>query len=145
MKKIILALLIAVTAVFSISAKSVAYKETSEDNWSSISYTNVPILKILDSREAYVVIYQKNKIGVGQTVIPKKWTKGDPENPRKLKIRNLGTGKLKPFLTVVKKDGEFHHVILTVPANRQNSAWGVISYKNTVPDTDKETLEELEL
>lgn len=145
MKKLILSLLVAITAIVSISAKPVAYNESSEDNWSSISYTNVPILKILDSREAYVVIYQKNKIGVGQTVIPKKWSRGDVENPRKLKIRSLGHGKLKSFLTVVKKDGEFHHVVLTVPTNRLDAVWGVISYKNSVPDTDKETLEELDL
>lgn len=145
MKKLILSLLIAITAIVSISAKPVAYNESSEDNWSSISYTNVPILKILDSREAYVVIFQKNKIGVGQTVIPKKWSRGDVDNPRKLKIRSLGHGKLKSFLTVVKKDGEFHHVVLTVPTNRQDAVWGVISYKNSVPDTDKETLEELDL
>lgn len=145
MKKIILSLLIAITAIFTVSAKPVAYNETSEENWSKISYTNIPILKILDSRDAYVVIYQKNKIGVGQTVIPKNWSRGNPENPRKLKIRNIGSGKLKSFITVVKKEGEFHHVVLSVPANRQNPVWGVISYKNTVPDTDKETLEELDL
>ena len=145
MKKLLIAALIALTALTAASAKAVAYNETSEDNWTSISYVNVPIYKILDSKDAYVVIYAKNKIGVGQTVIPKAWAHGNPENPRKLKIRDTRTGKLKSFLTVVKKDGEFHHVVLTVPANRQNSVWGVISYRQSVEGTDKETLEELEL
>lgn len=144
MKKLILVILAAFTVTVSAFAKPVAYNETSEENWSTMSYRNVQIVKILDSKDGYVVIYQKGKYGVGETVIPKSWAKGSPESPRKLKIRFLTGGKLKSFMSIVKKDGEFHHVVLTIPSNRNDSVWGVISYKQSVEGTDKETLEEIE-
>lgn len=144
MKKLIAVLFVAAAMLARTFAVPVAYNESSEENWSSISYRNVPILKILDSKDGYVVLYQKGKIGTGRTVIPKSWNRGNPENPRKLKVRFLPGGKLKSFMTVVKKDGEFHHVVLTVPANKNDSVWGVISYRQSVEGTDKETLEELE-
>ncbi|MEE1212066.1 MAG: hypothetical protein UHO11_06185 [Treponema sp.] len=144
MKKLIAILFIAAAMLARTFAVPVAYNESSEENWSSISYRNVPILKILDSKDGYVVLYQKGKIGTGRTVIPKSWNRGNPENPRKLKVRFLPGGKLKSFMTVVKKDGEFHHVVLTVPENRNDSVWGVISYRQSVEGTDKETLEDLE-
>lgn len=144
MKKLIAILFIAAAMLARTFAVPVAYNESSEENWSSISYRNVPILKILDSKDGYVVLYQKGKIGTGRTVIPKSWNRGNPENPRKLKVRFLPGGKLKSFMTVVKKDGEFHHVVLTVPENRNDSVWGVISYRQSVAGTDKETLEDLE-
>lgn len=144
MKKLIAILFIVAAMLARTFAVPVAYNESSEENWSSISYRNVPILKILDSKDGYVVLYQKGKIGTGRTVIPKSWNRGNPENPRKLKVRFLPGGKLKSFMTVVKKDGEFHHVVLTVPENRNDSVWGVISYRQSVEGTDKETLEDLE-
>lgn len=144
MKKLIAILFIAAAMLARTFAVPVAYNESSEENWSSISYRNVPILKILDSKDGYVVLYQKGKIGTGRTVIPKSWNRGNPENPRKLKVRFLPGGKLKSFMTVVKKNGEFHHVVLTVPENRNDSVWGVISYRQSVEGTDKETLEDLE-
>ena len=144
MKKLIAILFIAAAMLARTFAVPVAYNESSEENWSSISYRNVPILKILDSKDGYVVLYQKGKIGTGRTVIPKSWNRGNPANPRKLKVRFLPGGKLKSFMTVVKKDGEFHHVVLTVPENRNDSVWGVISYRQSVEGTDKETLEDLE-
>ena len=126
MKKLILVILAAFTVTVSAFAKPVAYNETSEENWSTMSYRNVQIVKILDSKDGYVVIYQKGKYGVGETVIPKSWAKGSPESPRKLKIRFLPSG------------------VLTNPSNRNDSVWGVISYKQSVEGTDKETLEEIE-
>ena len=132
MKKLIAILFIAAAMLARTFAVPVAYNESSEENWSSISYRNVPILKILDSKDGYVVLYQKGKIGTGRTVIPKSWNRGNPENPRKLKVRFLPGGKLKSFMTVVKKDGEFHHVVLTVPENRNDSVSGVISFSQSV-------------
>ena len=34
------------------------------------------IPQILEGKDGYVVIYQKNKTGIGSTVVPKKWAKG---------------------------------------------------------------------
>ena len=145
MKKLLCALTLAVLALTASFAVPVAYNETSEKNWSEMSYIQVPIYKILDSRDAYVIIYAKNKIGVGRTVIPKKWNRSTPDSPRKLQIRELKSGKLKPFMTVVKKSGDFHKVILTIPVDKKNSTWGVVDYHKDIEGSDKETLEEIEL
>lgn len=145
MKKIILAILIAITTVCSAIAVPADRNVRNEENWSSISYVNVPVYKVLDSKDAYIVIYAKNKVGVGQTVIPKKWAKYVPGEARKLKIRKLQNGKLKSFMTIVKKDGEFQKVLLTIPMDMRNSVWGVADSRKSIEGADKETLEELEL
>ena len=51
MKKLIAILFIAAAMLARTFAVPVAYNESSEENWSSISYRNVPILKILDSKD----------------------------------------------------------------------------------------------
>lgn len=114
-----------------------------ESKWSKITYQNVPILKCLDSKEAYIVIYQKNKIGTGSVVVPKNWSKGTPEQPRKLKFRKVPSAK-KAYMTVVKNDGEFSRVILSMPMNKSDSIWGVADYHKQIEGADKDTLEELE-
>ncbi len=114
-----------------------------EAKWSTLSYVNVPILKILEGKDAYVVAYQKNKVGVGNVVIPKKWTEGDPNTPRKLKFRKVN-GSKDSYMTVVKKDGEFLRVILSVPMTKSNPIWGVADYHKDIEGSDKDTLEELE-
>ncbi len=142
MKRIIIALLALATLATAAFAVPVAYNETSEKNWSSMSYDYVPVYKVLEGKEGFVVIYQKGKYGVGNTTLPKKWIHGTSEEGPKLRIRNLPAGKLKPFLTVVKNDGEFKYVILTMPQRKSNAAWGVVA--NGVPlETDKDTLESL--
>lgn len=118
--------------------------EKTEGKWSSLTYVNVPILKILEGKNAYFVIYQKNKIGVGNVVIPKNWARGTPENPRKLKFRKVRAG-YNSFMTVVKDDGEFKRVILSIPLNKSDSIWGVADYRKKMEGEDKETLEDLEL
>ncbi len=145
MKKLLCAVSVLFALGVSAFAVPTAFNETHEENWSDMTYFQVPVYKILDSRDAYVVIYAKNKVGMGQTVIPKNWNKGSKDEPRKLKMRKLGGGKLKPFMTVYKKGGEFHRVVLTVPANKMNDVWGVVDYRKGVEGFDKTTLEDLEL
>ena len=36
--------------------------EKTEGKWSDLSYVNVPILKILEGKNAYSIIYQKNQV-----------------------------------------------------------------------------------
>lgn len=142
MKKIILTLLALATLATAAFAVPVAYNETSEANWSSMSYDYVPVYKVLEGKEAFVVLYHKGKYGVGNTTLPKKWAQGTKEEGPKLRMRVLPGGKLKPYLTVVKNDGEFKYVILTMPLKKSNSAWGVV--ENGVQlDTEKDTLESL--
>lgn len=142
MKKLIVTILAFAALAVSAFAVPVAYNESSEENWSDISYESIPVYKVLESPDAFVVMYQKGKYGMGQTILPKKWTLGNKENPAKLKMRAINGGKLKPFITVVKKGGEFHHVILSMPTSKSNAAWGVVG-KGVKIDTDKDTLESL--
>ena len=143
MKKIIVTLLALATFAAAAFAVPVAYNETNEANWSDMSYEYIPVFKVLESTDAFVVLYQKGKYGVGQTTLPKNWTHSSKESPAKLKMRALTGGKLKPYLTVVKKGGDFHHVILTMPVSKANAAWGVVN-KGVKIDTDKDTLEPLQ-
>ena len=100
-------------------------------------------MKILEWKNAYSIIYQKNQVGVGSVVIPKAWVKSSPDSPRKLKFRKVRSG-YNSFMTVIKDDGEFKRVILSVPMNKSDSIWGVADYRKTMEGEDKETLEELE-
>lgn len=147
MKKIlILALALSVLSVslFAQSSKIPTTVEKNPENWTDLSYQNIPILKILDGKDAFVVIYQKNKVGVGSVVIPKTWTKGNPENPRKLKFRNTKNPN-NSFMTIVKKGDEFKRVILTIPMSKRNSMWGLVDYSVPLEGTDKTDLNDLEL
>ncbi|MCR4734281.1 MAG: hypothetical protein K5829_04670 [Treponema sp.] len=146
MKKIFIILVIA--AIFSVSAFAqntpVPQPERHESMWSDMTYENIPILKIMEGKEGYIVMYQKNKIGVGSTVIPKKWAQGNPETPRKLKFRNSKNSR-EAFMTVIKKNGEFSRVVLTVPYSKNTAIWGLADYRVKMDGADKETLEELDL
>lgn len=126
------------------SSKGSSGPERTEGKWTDLSYVNVPILKILEGVDAYAIIYQKNKVGVGSTVIPKSWANGTPDNPRKLKFRNVKTA-IGAYMTVVKDDDGFKRVILSIPMNKSNSIWGVASTRKSMEGSDKETLEDLDL
>ena len=146
MKKILIAL--ALFAVFSAvlfaDTKNSTVPERTEGKWTEISYVNVPVLKVLEGKDGYVVIYQKNKTGVGNVIIPKKWGHGTEETPRKLKFRSVKTS-LGAYMTIVKDGGEFKRVILSIPMNKNNSIWGMVDSRKNREGADKDTLEELEL
>lgn len=118
--------------------------ERTEGKWTDLSYVNVPILKIYEGKDGYAIIYQKNKVGTGYTVIPKAWAKGNPDNPRKLKFRNSKKNN-SSYMTIVKDNGEFKRVILTVPMNKSTGIWGVVDYRKSLEGADKETLEDIAL
>lgn len=146
MKKTFLCFVLSLAVIVSLfAAETNPYSVRDESKWSDMTYVNIPILKILEAKDGYVVIYEKNKIGTGTTVIPKSWAKGSPENPRKLRIRNIHN-PAESFMTIVKKNGEFHRVILNMPKSKSSSLWGVLEYSSTkLEGSDKETLEELDL
>ena len=118
-----------------ISAVETEYKYEFQE--SKLSYHNVTVYKVLDQKEAYIVMYAKGHRDVGSVTIPKKWYN---ENPAKLSFRVLPKG-MSPYMTVIKKEGSFDRVILTMPVDRANSAWGVADTGATVDDADKDTLE----
>ena len=150
MKKLIL--IFALASVFTLSlfaqeeteSDSRIKIERHEEKWSTMTYVNVPVVKILEARDAYVVIYQKNRLGTASTVIPKKWVHGTKEEPSKLRLRTtkFASGAL---MTVVKDNGDYVREVLTAPLSKSNSVWGVVARGNQLEGTDKDTLEEIEL
>jgi len=143
MKKIVLCLAFITLFTTNIFAQNINQKKD-ESKWSNITYVTVPVLKILEARDAYVVIYQKNKIGTASIVVPKNWAKGTADNPRKLKTR-LVKHTQDAYMTVVKNNGEFSRVILSFTKSKSNALWGVVDYSKPLDGADKDTLEELEL
>ena len=129
---------------FSEGTEQTVYYEKDDSKWTNMTYENVPVLKIFDSRDAYLVVYQKNHLGVGTTVIPKKWALGNKESPKKLVFRNV-YGQNNAYLCIVKKDGEFLKVVLNTPMKKSNPIWAVVSNGKVIEGTDKDTLEELDL
>ena len=115
-----------------------------ESKWSDMTYVTAPVMKILESKDCYVVIYQKKYAGTATVTIPKSWNNFKKDTPRKLKFRNIKNPN-QSFITVIKKGGEFHHVILSCPMQKNNSLWGIISNNLEVEGADKETLEELDI
>ena len=146
MKKLlmVLALLTVFSAVIFADNNSSAHApERTEGQWTEMSYVNVPVLKILEGKDGYVIIYQKNKTGVGNVIIPKNWAHGNPDSPRKLKFRAVKTS-LGAYMTVVKNGGDFKRVILSIPMNKSNSIWGMVDSRKNLEGADKDTLEDLE-
>ena len=115
-----------------------------ESKWSDITYVTAPVMKILESKDCYVVIYQKKYAGTATVTIPKAWNNFQKDTPRKLKFRNIKNPD-ESFITVVSKGGEFHRVILSCPMKKNNKLWGIISNDLKVEGADKETLEELDI
>ena len=146
MKKILMVLAVLSVLTLSVFADSsnTDGQSRNEEKWTEMNYVNVPVLKILEGKDGYAVIYQKNKAGVGNIVIPKKWIKGTPDAPRKLKFRAVNTA-LGAYMTIVKDGSEFKRVILSVPMNKSNSIWGMVDSRKNMEGADKDTLEELEL
>lgn len=145
MKKIFLiTILLSIFASISFAQGTPVTAEKNESKWSNLSYYNVPVLKVLEAKDGFVVIYQKDIIGTASVIIPKKWFKGTPDAPRKLKIRNIKNPN-ESYMTIVKKSGEFHRVILTIPTNKNNTIWGLVDASRPLEGLDKETLEELDL
>lgn len=145
MKKTLLILLflsLLAGSVFAQSKTNGLAPEKHEENWSDMTYFTVPVLKVLESREAYVVFYLKNNDRTETTVIPKTWAKGNVENPRKLKFRNI-KNPAAAYMTIVSKNNEFYRVILTLPLRKNNDLWGVVEYGTKLPDLDKQNLDDV--
>lgn len=110
---------------------------------SEISYYSAPVYKVMDSAKAYTVIYGKAGHKMGTVTIPKDWAKNKPDTVKKLLVRNCPK-KITPYVTIVKKSGEFLKVMLTVPTNHNDRIWGIAN-ENKVESTDGVESVDLEL
>ncbi len=110
-----------------------------ESNKANITYQTAPIYKIFDSTDYYVVLYGKYGAKMGTVTIPKEWAKWQKDTPRKLSLRALPP-KINPYITIVKKDNDFHKVILTIPLNKTDRLWGIMN-ENKVDKSEKDSVE----
>ncbi|WP_407428914.1 hypothetical protein [Treponema sp.] len=140
MKKLfILSALICAGVLFSATAKEKAdYKYEFQE--AAVSYRNVLIYKVLDQKDAYIVMYAKGHREVGNVTIPKKWYSSAARTDSKLTFRSCPK-TMQPYMTVISRDGSFERVIMTMPTSRNNPVWGVADSSVKVDDADKETLE----
>lgn len=110
---------------------------------SELSYYSAPVYKVMDSAKAYIVIYGKAGHNMGTVTIPKDWAKNKPDKVKRLLVRNCPT-KINPYITIVKKSGDFLKVMLTVPTNHNDRIWGIAN-ENKVESTDGVESVDLEL
>ena len=110
---------------------------------SEISYYSAPVYKVMDSAKAYVVIYGKTGHKMGNITIPKDWARNKPDKVKRLLVRNCPP-KITPYVTIVKKSGEFLKVMLTVPTNHNDRIWGIAN-ENKVDSIDGVESVDLEL
>lgn len=91
----------------------------------SFSYVNVPVLKVLEQRDNYVVYYRKFGTKIGCVSIPREWFKqGQPS--RKGVVKSLAKN-VAPYISVCFEDGEFVRLFLNVPNDKMDSVWGVFN------------------
>ena len=143
MEKIIVALLLAACFALPAVAQSNESSKTTPvwdhgDNVSDLTYETVPIYRVLNHKDAYVVIYLKQNLKVANVVIPKKWAYGTVG--RKLFFRTK-PASLDSSMTVFYKGGEFFKVCLTVNPSQHDSIWGMVPNGTKLEGTDAETLE----
>ncbi len=110
---------------------------------SELSYYSAPVYKVMDSAKAYTVIYGKAGHKMGTVTIPKDWAKNKPDTVKRLLVRNCPP-KITPYVTIVKKSGDFLKVMLTVPTNHNDRIWGIAN-ENKVESTDGVESVDLEL
>ena len=115
------------------AALPLAAQESKSNSYtnSNMTYLTVPVYKVLESPEAFIVLYGKYGAKIGTVCIPKEWSKPKQGEVRKLLIRNLPS-KLNPYLCVFYQDGKFFRALLTVPTDKRHTVWG------TTPRTDIE-------
>ncbi len=133
MKKIVmsLALLVLVSLPF--------FAQSANQESGSFTYFNVPVLRVYEHNDAYLVLYSRTGTKMGQVALPKEWFRYNSSNHSR--IRAL-PARLNPYMTVIYKDGQFYKVYLNMPTDRSNSAWSVLSANIDISSKiNKETLE----
>ena len=125
MKKVFLSLALIFCCTFGVFAQKAFVQ-------SSRSYVNVPILKVFEHREAYVIAYVNNDNKITYVSAPKTWFKqGTPD--RKAEVRALQK-KLNPYMTICFDDGEFYFLYLSMPVSKLDNAWGVYPTGQGLPE-----------
>lgn len=109
-------------------------------NESDLYYYNFPILKIAQHKMGYYIIYRRQGSTVtGECFLPHAWFK--PKDKRG--ILDITSGDMRPYMSVVYKNGEFDHVRLITPHSNKHPSWAIIS--NNAISNDKFEIESLDI
>lgn len=100
----------------------------------SFSYVNVPVLKVMEQRDNYVVYYRKFGTKIGCISIPREWFRQGQAN-RKGFVKPLAKN-VEPYLTLFFEEGEFVRLNLNVPNNKMDKVWGVFAGVNVPSEID---------
>lgn len=100
----------------------------------SFTYVNVPVLKVMEQRDNYVVYYRKFGTKIGCVSIPREWFK-QGQSGRKGFVKPLAKN-VEPYISIFFEDGEFVRLNLNVPNNKSDKVWGVFSGASVPAEID---------
>lgn len=132
-KSFVLSVLILAGILFGATAQEAKREYKYPFQESEVSYHNVEVYKVLDQKEAYIVLYAKGHRDIGTVKVPKEWYSSAVNPEAKLTFRALPKG-MNPYMTVISRSGSFERVIMTLPTSRADSVWGVASAGTSVDD-----------
>ncbi|MEM5948757.1 hypothetical protein WKV44_09425 [Spirochaetia bacterium 38H-sp] len=104
---------------------------------SSLYVKTVYVSKVYTYDQGYKVLYVKQNLDIGTAYIPLKWVK------EKKAIIVPGNDPLYPYMSIYWKEGQFYRVILYIPDDPRNPAWGFTS--KTDQEADKFEIDTLEM
>lgn len=108
-------------------------------NESDLYYFNFPILKIAQHKMGYYIIYRRQGSLTGECYIPHSWFQ--PKDKRG--ILDVTSKDMRPYMSVVYKNGEFDHVRLITPHSSKHPSWAIIS--NNAIGNEKFEIESLDI
>ncbi len=89
----------------------------------SVEYQSLQVYKVYAHPDAYVVLYYTKGVELGQVTLPTEWFR--PGNDKGV-LRTLETSDFTPYILLQYRDGAFSKVIVTMPNDRNNIAWGTM-------------------
>lgn len=89
---------------------------------STVFPVTVPVLQVYQHQLGYWAVYQKSDLTPGQAFLPFAWF-NEATGQGEVQFVNHRSA---PYMTVFYRDGEFSHVRLVVPSNRQSRAWRAV-------------------
>lgn len=126
------AVLVLILILFSVTFAAAEAPQRLEEG--SFSYVNVPVLKIMEQRDNYIVYYRQFGTKIGCVSIPREWFKQGQAN-RTAYVKPLAKN-VEPYISIFFEGGEFLRLFMYVPNNKADPVWGVFSGTNIPAEID---------
>ncbi|MCL2759440.1 MAG: hypothetical protein FWD22_04445 [Treponema sp.] len=109
-----------------------------EDSEATIYYINVPVEKIIPSKEGYIVQYRSSSSVIATVGIPNEWFYDAASVAEKVR---LGVASDWPTMSIFYLDGKFSHLKLYVHPVKSHQTWGSVPQGTDLSRffTDKES------